>query len=324
MKKFIGLILSLALLPGVLAGYAGVAVGQSKTTPGEAAWPRTIKDALGKQIVLAKKPVRVALLDFGYIEILLALNIKPIASIYAERSLNGFGTLQPYAANTQIEELGEGRAPNLEKLAELGPDIILYTAEARNLDMKIYEAASKIAPVVTFNIPDWKEQLRAFAACLGEEKKAEAYIANIEALIAESRQKLAGYSSKTVAIMFERGDQIGGFVIIASAENPVWFDKKNGLGLTPPNGYPKTQETISLEGVAAMNPDYIFLCGTTGTKANGYKQSHLSAGTQASSVWKSLKAVKNGHVYYLDAAVRPAGPLGIKLGIETIVASMTK
>ncbi len=345
MKKFIGLMLSLVLLTGIMAGCAGTSAGNETTTPPEssapatqtetpdadsssdasaAAWPRTIEDALGKQITLEKKPERIALLDFGYIEILFALDITPIASTFAERSLNGFGTLQSYAANAQIEELGENKAPNLEKLAELEPDLILYTAEAENLDTKLYESASQIAPVVTFDSPDWKAQLRAFGNCLGAEEKAEEYISETEVLISDSREKLAGIGDKTVAVLFERSSDVGNFIVIASDENPVWFDKEGGLGLTPPDGYPETMEMISLEGVAALNPDYIFLCGALGTEANGYKQTHLSEETQASSVWQSLNAVKNGQVYYLDAAVRAAGPLGIKLGIETIVESITE
>lgn len=327
MKKFIGLMLSIVLLTGILAGCAKTSADSEATTQdaADSTWPRTIEDALGKQITLEKKPERVALLDFGYIETLFALDIMPIASTYAERSLYGFGTLQPYAANAKIEELGENKAPNLEKLVELQPDLILYTAEARNLDMELYEAASKIAPVVTFDISDWKEQLRAFAQCLGEEETAEAYISDVEALITDARKKLTGTDDKTVAILFERSSDVGNFLILSSDENPVWFDKEDGLGLTPPDGYPETgEEIISLEGLAQMNPDYIFLCGALGTEANGYEQSHLSEETQASSVWQSLNAVKGGHVYYLDAAVRAAGPLSIKLGVETIVESMTK
>lgn len=329
MKKHIGLLVSFVLLTGVLAGCAGggaATVPEAGVEAGAAArgWPRTIKDALGKQITIEKKAERVAIFDFGFMESMLALEIPPIASTYAERSLKGFGTLQPYAANGRIEDLGEGKAPNLEKLVGLKPDLILYTAEPEHLDMKLYERASQIAPVVTLNSRDWKEQLKDFAECLGEEKKAAAYIADIEALIAESRIKLSRYSDKTVALIFESSGSKGSFVVIGSAENPVWFDKENGLGLRPPDGYPAKGEVVSLEGIAALNPDYIFLFGSLGSEANGYKQRYLSVETQASSVWQSLTAVKNGHVYHLDAAVRAAGPLSIKLGIQTIVRSMTE
>ncbi len=330
MKKLIGLTVALFLLTGILTGCAETPSNSSTTskvtdkTAVEMTWPRTIKDALGKQITLKKKPERIVLLDFGFMESMFALGVPPIASTYAERSLKGFGTLQPYATNAQIEELGEGRAPNLEKLAELAPDLILQTAEPEHLDMKLYERASQIAPVVTFNSSDWKEQLRNFAACLGEEKKAEAYIISIETLLAESRKKLSGHNGKTVALLFESSGTKGNFVITGSAENPVWFDRETGLGLTPPDGYPRKGEAISLEGLAAINPDYIFLFGSLGSAANDYKQNYLSEKTQASSVWQSLTAVKNRHVYQLDAAVRAAGPLSIKLGIETIVENMTK
>ncbi len=344
MKRLIGLIASLALLTGVLAGCTETTADNTTSVPEatpsatqastpeatneidaeEAAWPRTIEDALGNQVTLETKPERVAILDFGFMESMFALNTTPIASTYAMRSLNGFGTLQPYALEAQIEELGEATAPNLEMLVELEPDLILMTAEEEHLDIELYESTSQIATVVTFDSSDWKEQVKAFAECLGEEETAEEFIKNIEALIVESREALAGYSDKTVALLFERSSNKSNFVITGSTENPMWFDTEEGLGLTPPSGYPETGEIISLEGLGALDPDYIFLFGSLGSEEEDYAQSYLSEETQSSSVWQSLTAVKNGNVYYLDAAVRAAGPLSIKLGIETIVASMTE
>jgi len=344
MKRLIGLIVSLAFLTGALAGCTKTAADNAATVPEastlatqevtpeatgeidvkEAAWPRTVEDALGNKVTLEEKPERVAILDFGFMETMFALNTTPIASTFAMRSLNGFGTLQPYALEAQVEELGEAKAPNLEMLVELEPDLIIMTAEAEHLDMELYESASRIAAVVAFDSADWKEQVNAFAQCLGEEETAEEFIENIEALIVRSREALAGYSDKTVALLFERSSNKSNFVITGSAENPMWFDKEEGLGLTPPSGYPKTGELVSLEGLAALDPDYIFLFGSLGSEENDYAQSYLSEEAQSSSVWQSLTAVKDGHVYYLDAAVRAAGPLSIRLGIETIVASMTE
>lgn len=352
MKKIIGLVASLALLTGVLTGCAQTTednTSASETTLSstqestseatdetdipeaanevdekEAAWPRTIEDALGNQVTLEAKPERVAILDFGFMESMFALNTTPIASTYAMRTLNGFGTLQTYALDSQVEELGEATAPNLEMLVELEPDLILMTAEDEHLDMELYEAASQIATVVTFDSFDWKEQLKAFAECLGEEETAEEFIENIEALIVESREDLAAYSDKTVALLFERSSSKGDFYITGSTESPIWFDTDEGLGLTPPNNYPETGEVVSLEGLASLDPDYIFLFGSLGSEAENYAQIYLSEETQSSSVWQSLTAVKNEHVYYLDVAVRAAGPLSIKLGIETIVESMAE
>lgn len=331
MKKLIGLIVSLFFLANILTGCSGTPANSSVTSKvaNEAAtedvgWPRTINDALGKQITLKEKPKRIATLDFGFLESMFALETPPIASTGAEQVLKGFESLRPYEANAQIEDLGRAKSPNLEKLAALKPDLILYTAEPEHLDMKLYAQASQIAPVIAFNNPDWKSQLREFANCFGEEKRAESYIAEIESLIIESRSKLSRYNDKTVAVLFESGGNKGNFYISGSAENPVWFNKESGLGLTPPDGWPEKNQAISLEALAAMNPDYIFLLGSVDSKANGYRQRHLSEKTMASSVWQSLTAVKKGHVYHLDAAVRAKGPLSIAIGIEAIVKSITE
>ena len=335
MKRLIGFMLSLSLLIGILTGCAETPAdsGTSASPQGtvsdpadssastEGTWPRTIEDSLGNEVTLEKKPERVALLDFGFMETVFALNVSPIASILADRSLYGFGTLKPYSEDAQVEELGSLADVNLEKLLELEPDLIFMTAGGK-LDMTTYEAASKIAPVIAFDISDWKEQLRAFAECLGEEETAETFIAEIETLIEESREKLATYSDKTVALMFETSNR-GTFAVEGASDDSVWYNGESGLGLTPPND-PGMEGSVSLEGLATMDPDYIFVFGSIGTEENGYEQTYLSEETQSSSVWQSLTAVKNGNVYYLDAAVRAAGPLAIKQGVEDIVESMTE
>jgi hypothetical protein len=58
MKKFIGLMLSIVLLTGILAGCAKTSADSEATTQdaADSTWPRTIEDALGKQITLEKSP----------------------------------------------------------------------------------------------------------------------------------------------------------------------------------------------------------------------------------------------------------------------------
>ncbi|MBH9787477.1 ABC transporter substrate-binding protein, partial [Clostridioides difficile] len=46
----------------------------------ETAWPRTIKDALGKEFVIEKKPEKIVSLWYFYPEILVALGEPPAAS----------------------------------------------------------------------------------------------------------------------------------------------------------------------------------------------------------------------------------------------------
>ncbi|WP_312699149.1 hypothetical protein [Sedimentibacter sp.] len=101
MKKIIGLIISLVLLTGMLIGCSAAPAEntdasenipsdaqtsepdtkQDDVTPDdEAAWPRTIIDGAGNEIVLEKAPERVSLLHIVYMEHFLLLDSPPTAS----------------------------------------------------------------------------------------------------------------------------------------------------------------------------------------------------------------------------------------------------
>jgi iron complex transport system substrate-binding protein len=83
---------------------------------------------------------------------------------------------------------------------------------------------------------------------------------------------------------------------------------ESGLGLTAPDGYTNdTEGAMSLEGLSELNPDHIFYMSDT---AGDYKAVYDEL--QASSVWTSLNAVKNGNVYPIDH------------GIDTVFEALNK
>src|SRR5690606_17933659 len=56
----------------------------------------------------------------------------------------------------------------------------------------------------------------------------------------------------------------------------------------------KAQQNISLEKFAEINPDYLFVQFSPDENAD---QPKALEELQKNPIWKSLKAVKNGHVY---------------------------
>ncbi|NFF79546.1 ABC transporter substrate-binding protein, partial [Clostridium sporogenes] len=91
MKKFMGLFVSFILIIGVLSGCSGSnnkdAESKSDNASSEqtksnenSQWPRTIKDATGKEIKFDKKPERVAVLHAAFLEYFFALETPPAAS----------------------------------------------------------------------------------------------------------------------------------------------------------------------------------------------------------------------------------------------------
>ncbi|WP_126425376.1 iron-siderophore ABC transporter substrate-binding protein [Brevibacillus marinus] len=322
MSRLIERIVIIALLAGVLAGCAGTFTADSKdsnATPGGTPeqnvqepnnWPRTYVDALGRQIVLEKKPEKVALLFFRNFEHLFLLGESPVAATDLN-VLQEWASLAPYKDH-EIADLGPITSPNLEKLLEIDPDLIIAVVGR----FESYgDKLEQIAPVVVVgsNENNWQGALREYGKIFGKEQQAEAEIARIEALIADSRKQLAAYSDKTFAVIMLGEKQLWAFT------TQFVFNKESGLGLNPPSHYVDMStkgEQISLEGLAAMNPDYMFVADIGGSSKNAEK---YLKNLERDAVWNSLDAVKNGRVYVLDSSIAAGGPLGIELGVKTIV-----
>lgn len=325
MSKLMGLMVSIALLVAILTGCAGTSNSSSrasntpaateKSTPEQSdqdtgKWPRTYVDALGHEIVLEKKPERVALLFFRNFEHLFLLDESPVAATDLN-VLEEWQSLAPYKDN-EIADLGSIANPNLEKLLEVNPDLIIVVA---NRYEKYGEQLERIAPVIAVdsNENNWQGALSEYGKIFGKEKKADSEIARIEKFIADSKEQLQAFKDKTFGVIMLGDKQFWGFT------TQFIFSKENGLGLNPPAKYVNMStkgEQVSLEGVAAMNLDYMFVADLSGSskKLEGYLKN-----LESDSVWNSLGAVKSGHMYALDSSIAAGGPLAIELGVKTIV-----
>ncbi|MEA5025313.1 Fe(3+)-citrate-binding protein YfmC [bioreactor metagenome] len=326
MKKLRVLIVSISLMLGLLTGCGGAPANNnaevpSENTPGtgsEAAWPRTYVDAVGNEIVLDKKPERIALLNFHNYEAIVALGQIPVAATDTETVYKGWGSLIPYAEKFEIIDVGATKAPNLEKLVEVNPDVILYIDSTQGA---IVEDLKKIAPVIAVaggpipgygeNWSTWQGVIREYGMMLGEEAKAEAEIARLEGLLTDAKAKLAPYQDKT-------------FVFIRLQEKDIYswmpdfaFNPEKGIGLKSP--YEKPGQ-LSLESLADLNPDFIILYDEITNTVDEDKLADLNAN---SSVWQSLTAVKAGQVIPVDRSAFSGGPLGMEIGIRALVEGLT-
>jgi iron complex transport system substrate-binding protein len=340
MKKWIGIIISLVLMAGALAACSKPTGNNSQTTPAdnsevssqdnvantptpseeqpeeednEAAWPRTIIDATGNEIVLEKKPERVALLHVVYLEYLLSLEAPPTAAALGNaqgevEALESSELLWPYLKDEDIIMLGNSRNLNLEAVLAAQPDVIVTFYSPAGLEQ--YEQLLEIAPVIQINYSDtWQNQLMLCAQVMGLEAKAEEVIDEVEQLTAKTKETLAPYTDQTFGLFRTDGKSFISQGIASYYE---------AFGLTKPNGFTDAADTLSLEAVAEMNPYYIVFQHNLEV-ATAFVQS-----MEDSSIWKSLDAVKNNRVYYFDENMNSYGPLSLKLAAEKITDIYTR
>ncbi|WP_099203826.1 ABC transporter substrate-binding protein [Scatolibacter rhodanostii] len=337
MKKWIATVLSMIMLTGALsactnAGEASsslsstvsqqesVASEESKTssvesvsTEEESVWPRTILDAAGNEVVLEKKPERVSLVHIVYLEHLLALGAPPTAAALGNaqgdvEALEQSELLSPYLKDTEIAMLGNSKNLSVEAVLESQPDVIVTFYNPAGFDQ--YEQLAEIAPVIQISYTDtWQDQLRVCAQVLGLEEKAETLIADTEKKIEETKTTLAPYADKTFALFRTDGKSF-----IAQGMSQFY----TAFGITKPEGFTDKADSLSLETVAEMNPDYIVF-------QHNYEVAKAFVDSmESNSVWQALDAVKNGQVYYFDENMNSYGPLSMNLGADKIVEIYTK
>ncbi|MDR0628939.1 MAG: ABC transporter substrate-binding protein [Treponema sp.] len=318
MKKLTALFFLTALLAGGLAGcrkppaeYAGGApeAAQSSVRHEEsAAWPRTLTDALGHEVILEKKPERITLLHVFYLEHFLLLRNPPTAAatgnILGEvEALEQSEMYAPYLKDLEMINLGSVREINLEVILESAPDVIVTFSAHNGLD-RIYDQLVKIAPVValTFSAP-WQEQLLECAEIVGKEAEARNAITEIEAAISAAKEIISQHSDRTLALFRTDGKMF-------MNQGPSKYYET--FGITRPNGFSAAYKNVSLEAVAEMDPYYIVF-------QHNYKAAAAFVrGLSSSSVWQSIDAVKNGRIYYFDENMNTYGPLAMRLGAEKL------
>ncbi len=311
------LIAFLALLTGIQAGCTRTPAENTSTLPAaatggapeEAAWPRTITDAAGHEVVLEKQPERITLLHTFYMEHFLLLGTPPTASAignilgqtYALEKSEMFG---PYLEGVEIINLGSAREINLEAVLASKPDVIVTFSTQGGLD-KTYDQLVQIAPVVLLDYAAlWQEQLLDCAEIVGKETEAQSLVAEIEKIISNAKEATARYPGRTFTLFRTDGKDF------ITRGNAAYYET---FGLARPEGYPDTYETISLEAVAGMDPYYIV-----------FQHNHEAAAAfveslASSSVWQSLDAVKHGRIYYFDEGMNTFGPLAMRLTAEKLV-----
>lgn len=274
----------------------------------ETVYPYTYTDGEGRKITIEKQPLKVAINYLPHWETLILLGVMPVGTTSAEHYIKTWDALQGYDLSS-VTDLGDTDI-NLELLAGLEPDIILQ----QSYNKESVENLEKIAPVVVFGPQvkmDWRYSLREIGKVVGKAQKAEEVIAEVDQKLADARIKLQEeYTGKTVMLMSLMGEDK-----YYCAYRPDLYDSKTGLGLNVPEGFPSSEqyEQVSMEALAEMNPDYLFVNVFDGDEA------YLEELNNNNSVWKSLKAVKDGHVYRLDGSGHAASAISTVYTVDTII-----
>jgi iron complex transport system substrate-binding protein len=255
---------------------------------------KVIKHTLGESCI-PLQPKRIIALDETSMEALLALDLKPIAAIQP----NITGSIIPKLGKKAegIVSLGKDSQPNIEKMVQLNPDLIL----GFSISAEQYKLFSQIAPTVTFNYIHfgWKDALSLIAETTGKSEKAEKLLEQYQQRVKKLRTVVNhNLKGKTVSISrFYAGNQFTEFrtkysfpgSLLTEAGIPL-LEIQNQLTT---NEY-QTLVNVSLERLDLINADILFIALDPGSEENFQRY-------QNSQLWQNLKAAKNQRVYTVDS-----------------------
>ncbi|MEM9517204.1 MAG: iron-siderophore ABC transporter substrate-binding protein [Actinomycetota bacterium] len=272
------------------AGDEGAAPTTAPTTDAPV-FPRSVDDALGT-VEVDTAPQTVVVLDQSLLDAAFALGLD-VAGYTTFMDPDGeidelYGDARDEYAAT-AEWVGDLTSPNLERIAQIGPDMIL-TSAVRHQDIR--DELSAIAPTIMSESAGagWKDTIRLVGDATGREQQAEAALADYEAR--------AGALGEAIAA--DAGDpevSVVRFVDVIRLYNPLSFSGTvlTDVGLTRPETQRSTDDFITIispEEIDQADGDVLIYAVFDNPEVEDGVDQLLS-----NPLWETLGAVQNGEVY---------------------------
>lgn len=257
---------------------------------------RTVQHVMGNTCI-PRNPQRVVTFTTTVLGNTLALGVKPIATTN-DYLLPKKGELPPYLnpKSQGIKILGNSGQPNIERLLNLQPDLILgwggYNFQA------IYPILSKIAPTVLYSPGEktWKEDFDFTAKVLGKQDNAQVAWQHYQKRIQLLRDALKNrYKDKTISFAYFYYGRTE-TAAINSFPGSIFSD----IGLKRP----EYQNVITSDGwgikafseeeLENIDGDILFVA----TLKDDDKKSLEKLKNKP--LWNKLKAVQNNQVYFVS------------------------
>ncbi|MGI9206580.1 MAG: siderophore ABC transporter substrate-binding protein, partial [Rhodococcus sp. (in: high G+C Gram-positive bacteria)] len=212
-----------------------------------------------------------------------------------------------YKQDSEVVDLGTHREPNLEAVVAAEPDLIINGGRFAQFrgDFERLAPDAAIVEVTPRDDQPFDAELKRGTTVLGEifGKQAEAQALN-DAFDASIARVKAAYSPDTSVMgLITSGGEIGYVAPSTGRTIGPMFDI---FGFTPSLEVPESSDNhqgddISVEAVAASNPDLIIVMDRDAGTANGGGEGFVPAANiiENTEALKSVTAVKDGKVIFL-------------------------
>lgn len=250
------------LVIAVALGCAAVLGGCSSGSSADGERPYT--DVKGREVMLPDRPERIVALSEPTLDGPLALGITPIATT-SGRGQNGLPAYLSERAKgvPSVGVLGE---PNIERVAELAPDLIL--ADGTSIQNEaVVDKLSRIAPTVYVSRTgeDWRSAFSSLAEVINLADEGERAVAEFDRRVDDIASRLGPNAGAQISIV--RWNGIGHPAVIL--KELAAGRTLTALGLTRPPSQdregPGHTVPISPENIDQLDADWMFF----GSLGNG-------------------------------------------------------
>ena len=277
--------LLLYYLPDMTSGHNAESNNTSQTFK-----EKTIVHDLGTT-KLKKVPKRIVILDNLYGEILNPLDITPVGATTGQADSQEFSTLfKKQYKDAKVVSVGWQGNPDLDKIAELKPDLILMTGEQEDL----YEELSEIAPTVGYQINtdenwDYHETSLKVAEIFDKRDKMKKDLDRVdarEAVFAENVKAKFGNQKLMYLRVTDNDIRYYAYGHFGYLYDTYHFNRAETFN--PDDMF----QVIDPDKLKDINPDLLIVQADS--------QELLDNKLKNNPVWSSLKAVQNNKVIYAD------------------------
>ena len=240
---------------------------------------------------LKKAPKRIVILDNLYGEILDPLDITPVGATTGQSDSQEFSTLfKKQYKDAKVVSVGWQGSPDLDKIAELKPDLILMTGEQEDL----YEELSEIAPTVGYQINtdenwDYHETSLKVAEIFDKRDEMKKDLDRLdarEAVFAENVKAKFGDQKLMYLRVTDNDVRYYAYGHFGYLYDTYKFNRAQTFN--PEDMY----QVIDIDKLKDLNPDLLIVQADS--------QELLDNKLKNTPVWTSLKAVQNNKVIYAD------------------------
>ena len=265
----------------------------------------TITDHADRTVTVPTDPKNVVVLDIYPIPSVLTvfLNsaepLKAIAPVSMNAAKNGIlSELYPEILDARTDIL-DGDDVNIEALAAMEPDLVIYTASNKKIQEKLDNAgltAVGMSPtkwnydaIRTYD--EWISLLSQIFPSARKDEEVSEYSTRIYDMIQEKTKDIPENERKRILFLFQYNDK----TMITSGSSffgQWWCDAVGAVNVANGVTADNSNAVITMEQVYEWNPDMIVITNFTPTKPDD-----LYNNTVGSDDWSTVKAVQNHEVY---------------------------